>query len=75
MGEPEDLSGCSRTVFGVKILCGLMMQVNPQSRREDWGFFLRGVRSIVIPAKAGIQGLMQNHWIPGQARNDCKGMK
>jgi hypothetical protein len=30
-GEPEDLSGCSRTVFGAKILCGLISLINPQS--------------------------------------------
>jgi hypothetical protein len=40
VGEPEDLSGCPRTVFGAKILCGLMLPVNPQSSPEDRGFFL-----------------------------------
>jgi hypothetical protein len=40
MGEPEDLSGCSRTVFGVKILCGLISPINPQSSQEDRGFFI-----------------------------------
>jgi hypothetical protein len=39
MGEPEDLSGCSCTVFGVKILCGLMATINPQPSQEDRGFF------------------------------------
>jgi hypothetical protein len=40
MGEPEDLSGCSRTVFGAKILCGLISPINPQSSQEDRGFFV-----------------------------------
>jgi hypothetical protein len=31
------------------------------------------VPTIVIPAKAGIQDLAENHWIPGQARNDGMG--
>jgi hypothetical protein len=39
-GKPEDLLGCSRTVFGVKILCGLIAPINPQSSEEGWGFFI-----------------------------------
>ena len=39
MGEPEDLSGCSRTVFGVKILCGLISPINPQSFERRLGIF------------------------------------
>jgi hypothetical protein len=39
MGEPEDLSGCPHTVFGVKIPCGLISSINPQSSPEDRGFF------------------------------------
>ncbi len=40
VGEPEDLFGCSRTVFGAKILCGLIASINPPFSSEDWGFFL-----------------------------------
>jgi len=38
VGEPEDLLGCSRTVFGAKILCGLIASINPRFSSEDWGF-------------------------------------
>ena len=41
VGEPEDLLGCSRTVFGVKILCGLISSINPRSRMKTGDFFLK----------------------------------
>ena len=40
MGEPEDLPGCPRTVFGVKIMCGLISPINPQSLKKTGDFFI-----------------------------------
>lgn len=37
-GEPEDLHGCSRTVFGAKIMCGLIFSINPQSCKKTGDF-------------------------------------
>jgi hypothetical protein len=39
-GEPEDLSGCPRTVFGVKIMCGLISTINPRSFQKIGDFFM-----------------------------------
>jgi iron complex transport system substrate-binding protein len=67
MGEPEDLFGCSRTVFGVKIMCGLILPINPQSSREDWGFLfdrqrmpvrLKGVALMANTRKTITRGLL-----------------
>jgi hypothetical protein len=42
VGEPEDLLGCSRTVFGAKIMCGLIFLINPPSCKKTGDFFLPG---------------------------------
>jgi len=40
-GEPEDLPDVPPTVFGVKILCGLMLSLNPGLPVKAGDFFLK----------------------------------
>jgi hypothetical protein len=47
-GEPEDLHGCSRTVFGAKIMCGLILSINPRSCKQTGDFFLGAMGTIGV---------------------------